>query len=219
MGVSERRERERSRRRIEILRAASDVFAEHGLEGASMDAIATRAELGKATLYYYFPNKQALFDAVLANGMERFFGSLPQAKNDDTDLVETFEALLRSFLDFFRENRGLLHLMAPYMSRLNRPIANGHPLPPSSTAPPRLPDAYMGPHRAFRDSLVSALDGTPWQARQDIFLAFLTDVLASLSQLHLEGFDREAEDRISFYVDLLRGRVASGLPPLSGPLS
>jgi AcrR family transcriptional regulator len=48
-----------------ILDAAGRVFLEHGFQGASVDEIAEAASAGKPTIYARFPNKQALFTAVI----------------------------------------------------------------------------------------------------------------------------------------------------------
>ena len=48
-----------------IFSAARDEFAEHGLGGARMDRIAERAGLNKRLIYYYFEDKERLFQAVL----------------------------------------------------------------------------------------------------------------------------------------------------------
>ncbi len=50
-----------------ILSAAEAVFAEAGFTGASMQAIAEKAELPKANLHYYFGTKEGLYRALLAN--------------------------------------------------------------------------------------------------------------------------------------------------------
>ena len=53
-----------------ILDAAHQVFFERGLAGASMDEIASRASAGKPTIYARFPNKEALFTAVMMRHVE-----------------------------------------------------------------------------------------------------------------------------------------------------
>src|SRR3954464_7728803 len=52
-------------RPAQILDAALDVFAEHGLGAARLEDIAKRAGLSKGTIYLYFPNKEALFREVV----------------------------------------------------------------------------------------------------------------------------------------------------------
>ena len=53
-----------------ILAAARDVFAEQGYD-ASMEAIATRADVGVGTLYRRFPTKADLFNAVVEAARRR----------------------------------------------------------------------------------------------------------------------------------------------------
>ena len=53
-----------------ILAAAQKAFFEHGLAGASMDQIASLAGAGKPTIYSRFPNKEALFTAVVMRDIE-----------------------------------------------------------------------------------------------------------------------------------------------------
>lgn len=55
-----------------ILQAALAEFAQEGLAGARMDAIASAAGVNKALLYYYFQDKDALYGAVL----DQFFAAM-----------------------------------------------------------------------------------------------------------------------------------------------
>jgi AcrR family transcriptional regulator len=52
-------------RREAILDAALAVFAEHGYEAARLDDMAARAGVAKGTLYLYFKDKEALFEALV----------------------------------------------------------------------------------------------------------------------------------------------------------
>jgi AcrR family transcriptional regulator len=62
-----RRDAERNRQRV--LRAASEVFAEQGLE-ASLDEIAACAGVGVGTVYRRFPNKDVLVEALFEQKIE-----------------------------------------------------------------------------------------------------------------------------------------------------
>ncbi len=60
------RARERRARRADLLAAARAVFAERGYHAATVEEIASRAEIGKGTVYLQFPGgKGELLDAVL----------------------------------------------------------------------------------------------------------------------------------------------------------
>lgn len=62
---TEPRSRDADRSQQAILAAARDEFHVHGLGGARMDRIADRAAVDKKLIYYYFENKDRLFQAVL----------------------------------------------------------------------------------------------------------------------------------------------------------
>lgn len=62
---ADERQRDADRSQGTILAAAREEFAEFGLGGARMDRIAERAALNKRLIYYYFADKEALFQAVL----------------------------------------------------------------------------------------------------------------------------------------------------------
>jgi len=63
--AGEERLRDADRSQNTILAAARDEFAQHGLGGARVDRIAERAGLNKRLIYYYFEDKEKLFQAVL----------------------------------------------------------------------------------------------------------------------------------------------------------
>jgi len=52
-------------KRLAILRAASQLFIDHGYEAVSMDTIAKEAEVSKRTVYSHFENKENLFAALV----------------------------------------------------------------------------------------------------------------------------------------------------------
>src|SRR5271157_1184904 len=75
-----------------ILQAALAEFAQEGLAGARVDAIAASAGVNKALLYYYFHDKETLYGAVL----DRFFVGLTERLMHELDGVAPLgERLLR----------------------------------------------------------------------------------------------------------------------------
>ncbi|MCA1404188.1 TetR family transcriptional regulator [Ensifer sp. IC3342] len=58
-------QRDPERTRASILAAATKEFAENGMGGARVDAIAERAGINKRMLYHYFGDKEQLYLAVL----------------------------------------------------------------------------------------------------------------------------------------------------------
>jgi TetR/AcrR family transcriptional regulator len=70
MGIAERKQREKEKRRADILKAAQHLFFSRSFEEVSMDDIAQEVELNKATLYLYFKNKEDLYATIVLQGIE-----------------------------------------------------------------------------------------------------------------------------------------------------
>ncbi len=64
MGIKERKQRERERRRQQIIVAAKRVFSAKGFSKSTMEDIAREAELSPGTLYLYFKNKDELYASL-----------------------------------------------------------------------------------------------------------------------------------------------------------
>ncbi|MEU4525945.1 TetR/AcrR family transcriptional regulator [Amycolatopsis sp. NPDC024027] len=88
-----------ARSRDEILQAAVDLCAERGYAAVTMEAVATRAKVGKPTVYRWWPSKGALFlDALMDRLGERFF-LYPDTGDIDADLRTWLRTLAEVFAD------------------------------------------------------------------------------------------------------------------------
>jgi len=70
-----------------IVTAARAEFARYGFAGARIDRIAKEASASKERLYAYFADKQALFEAVLALGVDEFFEAVTIRDGDLPEFV------------------------------------------------------------------------------------------------------------------------------------
>ena len=75
-----------------VTRAARQLFLDQGFSATSMDAVAKAAGVSKATLYAYFPSKEALFASLIMAECEGMQRHLPQP-----DLSDGFLPALRRF--------------------------------------------------------------------------------------------------------------------------
>lgn len=91
VGIEERRSRERERRRHDIISAAWEVAHEIGWAGFSVEQVAEKAELGRATVYGYFESLEALVSAMADSALEMLAAGV-SAKND---LLAALDAPLR----------------------------------------------------------------------------------------------------------------------------
>ncbi len=86
-----------------ILGAALDVFSAQGFRGATLDQIAAAAQLSKPNLLYYFPSKEAVYQALLGSLLEDWVQPL-RAINPEGDPVEEMLTYIRSKLRMSRSH-------------------------------------------------------------------------------------------------------------------
>lgn len=79
MGIEERRTKERARRQREILAAAWQVAEAVGWAEFSVEKVAARAELGRATVYAYFDSLNALLESMATEALTQFSEELATA--------------------------------------------------------------------------------------------------------------------------------------------
>jgi AcrR family transcriptional regulator len=79
--VPPKRRAERSSTRERLIQAADRLWGANGVRGSSLDDIAREASVTKPTVYYYFPDKSALFTAVICSVLEEHGGGLKTAAN------------------------------------------------------------------------------------------------------------------------------------------
>ena len=80
----------------EILLGAKKLFGKHGLKKTTMEEIATAAGKGKSTLYYYFPSKNEIFEAVVEDEMKNVVKRIREAVNASLTAKEKLKAFLQA---------------------------------------------------------------------------------------------------------------------------
>lgn len=90
-----------NQKRAMILDAARQVFAEEGLEGASLRSIAERAGYTPAALYFHFASREALYAEVLEDSLKALGAAVAKAgagaQSDDMAL----RAAALAFFQFY----------------------------------------------------------------------------------------------------------------------
>jgi TetR/AcrR family transcriptional repressor of mexJK operon len=90
-----------------IREAARAVFMEEGYGAASMDRIALRAGVSKATLYAHFGNKAALFAAMVGETCRQSAAAVTFEALDENDPRGALTKIGRNFLDLSLSERAL----------------------------------------------------------------------------------------------------------------
>jgi len=116
LGLKERRQREKDARRELILKAARELLHLKGLNGASMNQIAKKAELGVATLYSYFKNKEELFLILQEEGFDLLKKKTFEAIAEETDPSRKLFIAAETFLQFSQENKNYYYIINYFIS-------------------------------------------------------------------------------------------------------
>lgn len=98
-------------RRDEILDAATMLFAEQGYSDAVTQALAEKLQVGKGTLYRYFPSKRELFLATADRVMRRLWDRIDADLEGVAGPLDRIAAAVRSFLAFFAEHPESVELL------------------------------------------------------------------------------------------------------------
>lgn len=112
MGIAERKGREKVERRTEILKAAEKVFFEKGLAQATMDEIAERAELSKATLYLYYGSKEDLYLGVECRGKQILNEMFEKAASTGRGAIERLQNIGQAYFEFYQRYRPYFRMFA-----------------------------------------------------------------------------------------------------------
>jgi len=82
-----------------VLQAATTVFLSHGFSAATTDMIQAKAGVSKATVYARYPNKEALFLAVIEHQCHLFDEKLQALAPAAEGISDTLKSLGKAYLD------------------------------------------------------------------------------------------------------------------------
>ena len=99
-----------ARNRARVLEVAYETFAAEGL-AVPIDEIARRAGVGAGTVYRHFPTKEALFQAVIADRMDRIIDA-GRALLGSEQPGQALFAFLHSMVRWGATDRGLVEALA-----------------------------------------------------------------------------------------------------------
>lgn len=85
-----------------LLDSAAGVFAELGMEKASMAQIAAHAQVSKALLYHYYPSKDALIFAIITTHLEELDEAIEQADDAALPPQQRLRRLVGTVLECYR---------------------------------------------------------------------------------------------------------------------
>ncbi|MBN1807656.1 MAG: TetR/AcrR family transcriptional regulator [Planctomycetes bacterium] len=100
------------RKRSDVIREATSLFATQDYHAVLMDDVATAAAIGKGTIYRYFASKEDLFVACVESAFDEIVDVIHTMKHDETiPYRERLRAIVRRLVEFFMENGNMFRIM------------------------------------------------------------------------------------------------------------
>jgi len=103
--------RDKDATRQRLLDAAEAVFADKGYHGTVVDDIIRASDSSKGGFYFHFPNKQAIFLALIDKLVPKLAAAIDRAIAAETDPIAQLDAALRTVLDTFGRHRKLSKIL------------------------------------------------------------------------------------------------------------
>src|SRR5262245_14155 len=94
-----------------ILHAAVELFTERDFHQVLMEDVAARADVGKGTVYRYFPTKEELYFATIFEGWDQLGKELEAVVQQDGPLHDILEHVTRQVLAYFWHRRQFVTLV------------------------------------------------------------------------------------------------------------
>jgi AcrR family transcriptional regulator len=110
----------RNERRQKILAAAAELFGANPYDSVQMRDVAARAEVGKPTLYRYFPSKEELFLEVFKSGLDRLDSEVAAILKDRDQPGRSLERLLQAMLNALGGQVAALRMLTDDQSAVMR---------------------------------------------------------------------------------------------------
>lgn len=192
----ERRQRNRQEMQENILDIARNLMREKGVAALSLNEIARQLGMKTPSLYVYYANKMALYDALFRRGIELFAQRMAASIEQGGPLFEKLQRAMEAYMAFAIENPELYQLV------FERPVPGFVPSEESMAA-------SLETLQAARDEMAEALDAgelatdLPAEAAFDLTAA----MMHGLTSLHMANEP---------HLPLGQGRFGSLIQPAAG---
>lgn len=189
-----------------VTRAAWQLFLDHGFSATSMDAVAKSAGVSKATLYAYFPSKEALFASLIVAECEDLERNLP-LPDLSAGLEHSLREFARHYLQLFitRKDFAFVRIIANESGRfpeLGRLFYDSGPVARTRRLAQFLEKAKAQGLLEFDDAVETA----------DQFLSLVRGemplrVVLGLTDIPEETIDRQIDAGLKFFLKACQPRV------------
>ncbi|MGI5867212.1 MAG: TetR/AcrR family transcriptional regulator [Syntrophaceticus schinkii] len=99
-------------KREQILDAAATLFADKGFYAATVEEIASRAGIGKSTVYEYFSSKDHIFQETLKEGLESYMEAMKGRLKQPCSVRDVLTAIGTAHFNFIKERTHIARILA-----------------------------------------------------------------------------------------------------------
>jgi len=171
-----------------ILKVAADLVGRHGADAVSMTDIASKAQMSKAALYRYFPNRQSVIRELALNEFSVHRNNILSASADESQDARTImEHGLRSYCE--------MHRAEPYRVQLRAAIHADARLSALDLADSRENARLMAEFITTREPSV-AIDGLPFR------ILLIIELLDGLIRAIARVDPAEADDMVEQFTSM-----------------
>jgi len=110
-------------KKSDILQAAATLFAQFSLKKVTVDEIAKKASVSKATIYKYYDSKEEVFDQVVKTESQQLCDAITEAVDEAPLVVDKLRAYLltkitkiHELVNFYRVTREMWNEYWPYVN-------------------------------------------------------------------------------------------------------
>jgi len=116
MALKDRREREKQRRRTQILEAAKTLVLREGVFAVSVQRIAEVAELSVGTIYLYFKGKEEIFAVLQEDILNMLYGEIYTAAGREGSCTEKLFSIADAYREFSRRQKQYFDVINYFLS-------------------------------------------------------------------------------------------------------
>lgn len=110
----------------DIINGAKNLMQQYGLKKTTMEDIAKAAGKSKSTLYYYFKDKEEIFDRVINLEIDEFFQTVKITVNKQADAISMLKAYIITKVKTLRDKTNLYSFAIEndLQGRINKEFTN-----------------------------------------------------------------------------------------------
>src|SRR5262245_8593795 len=179
-----------------IAQAAKEVFAERGYQYATLEEIAQRAGMSKATIYLYYRNKDDLLLHVVEELVNMAMAAAAQEATTTKPPLEKLYAMVRSKVEFYEREREFFRI---YLNE-----KQGQEVAPKTPHKKAIREMYLQGVRTFASVVQEGIDAGVLRPMDSQRLAFfLQEMISNVLEQRIQGqTDTSAEADVKLLLDL-----------------